>query len=1319
MKRAAWILLTPLAIFLVLSVAVKFYIGPKLEAWVLREVKSYSEQNLPVVIEAEGLEVYFLKPSVSIEKIHLIPRGELAEGLSDVLIDRTRLRIDLFQLLGGRLQLPAVVVEGVSGNIQLDPFMKDDSPAKELPLEMIFNLADKIPLQRIFIRSLHLNLESKKQSFKASIDDAGLLVTNMGRNITGKINIPQATLAYKDMGPFQVSFDTHLVLTRQSLRILQAGLRMQDSELLARGEFTNFKDILISPQGVLNLSTKSRLDNIYEQLKKVMPNTKLPVMSGEFTADIDGQFKGAKQFSGKIELTTKEVRLDNFDLGNAEVSGKFVNRKLTLSDVNVAHPAGKAKLLQSEIELENNFSFKAKAQVEELDLQRLFASLDLKNIPVGVGLQGVLPCEGELKNLTVKCTGVTLTGKDLWVKADSTPQGFPVINVKELKANGSVEVSPKAVSYKANLSIADNTGTTDGVITFADGFNINYATKNLDFKNIENFAKLHFSGSAALEGNTKGDSHAAIFDMKVNTKDFVFEGFRLGNLFSDLKYRKGHLIFEDVAGIMQKTQYLGGVDVNLNNNTLSGEVSAPTTDLVDIAKIIEGFFRIPFYMQGTGTAKASFSGPLDFWKMNYKVESSFKKGTIVTESFDKLIFNVVSENGNLQMTKVNLQKNSSTIAVTGGISSAQEMNILADGKGWKLEESEGLGKVSNSILGNLVFSSEVKGTVKAPHLLVKGSITDTSLEDQEVPDSHFNLNMDRNSLSGKVSMYGDKVLGQFQIPFEKGSAPLLIKMSTTNWNYTTMLALLGGANLLGEYESSLTSRIDLRSDSGDILKATGKITVDNFFLKRGNFNLHNKRPIEITAENGVGNIKNFELEGPASRVQIRGENFDANDLSLSVNANLDLRLLQIFLPFLEDLGGPINVATTISGPLAKPQILGTAKLDNAFVKIKGFPHPLEKIESDVVFSQSRIIINSIRGQIGGGTLRGDGSVTINGLKDLPTSIRGRLENVTFNVPDKVRTSGNADILFSGRWFPFTLSGTYHVSSALVEMEFGDNTTINGVRQSVYLPKAIRENRFEPVILDLQILMDKNIIVKNSLINGSVTGNLQVKGPPSSPVLLGRISTEKKTDLIFKDKLFEVITGNIEFNDPSEINPNIYISAQARVNEYDINVLAQGPSKNLDIRLTSIPPLSEPDIISLIALGVTSSQLDQSQSRNQATQTGFEIGAATIAKPISKTLEGTLGLNLQFSSEFDTARNISVPKVTLSRNISEKLKASGSRPVGDTESYDVKLEYKLNNNITAIGSYESRGAEENSSLSGTQRESVSVFGLDLEFKREFK
>jgi translocation and assembly module TamB len=170
----------------------------------------------------------------------------------------------------------------------------------------------------------------------------------------------------------------------------------------------------------------------------------------------------------------------------------------------------------------------------------------------------------------------------------------------------------------------------------------------------------------------------------------------------------------------------------------------------------------------------------------------------------------------------------------------------------------------------------------------------------------------------------------------------------------------------------------------------------------------------------------------------------------------------------------------------------------------------------------------------------------------------------------------------------------------------------------------------------------------------------------------------------------------------------------------VTVIAQGTAKNLTIRLTSVPPLSEQDIVSLIALGMTSSSIEQNTlSRSQAEQTGAEIGGAVLAKPIDKVFTKTLGLNFQVSNQYDSTRNISVPKVTLSRRVNEKVKASASRAVGDSQAYDVKLEYQLNNNWNAVGSYESKDTENDTTQTTNEANYQSVFGLDLEFKREFK
>lgn len=1322
MRRVFWILITPLAGFLVLWLAGSYFLAPQIEKWALNKIETYSAENLPVRAKAEKFEIGFFRPSVQLSGLTIQGTGELEKALPLARVERIRVRLDLFQLLAGRLSLAGVIIDSPEVNLNIDPFLESDAPPKELPMDQLFSILEDLPLQRILLKEAKVQVSSDKLKFNVNVDKGDLLLTNMGKNLTGKLNFPHLDLKMAKVGDFSGMIDGHLYLTRQSLRIIQLSTRLGNSEVRARGELTRFSQVTIKPSGVISVSANVDLTDIYNEIMRLRPDLKIPALAGNVATEVEAHFDGLKDIKAKALVDTRGLKVDIFELGDARIQGEYQDQTISFSEMRVQHPAGEAIFKKSELELGGNYRFKSTATVTDLDLQKLFHSLDLATIPVGLQLQGELPCEGSvLPSIQVTCSGAKISGRDLWVKAENKPSVPSIVEIDSMSASGQVKVTTQAVSYAAAVTMGTSSGTSDGVIDFAKGFKINYKTPQLELKNVKRLAGLKLVGSSSIDGSTEGDSHAAVFNMNLNARNFIFEDFTLGNLITNLKYRSGVLHFEDIAGAINKTQYIGDLDVDLNKDRLQGEFSVPTADLNDVALVFKNIYELPITVQGVGAAKARIDGPLNFWKMNYKLDSVFRNVFIGPENFDALTFNASATNGNIKADKVVLSRGNSTLNVLGGISSEKVMGLYADGKNWRLEESDIISKVNSNILGNLNFSAELKNAVSDPQILIKGSVVDTYFEEQEIPNSDFILTTTKHSFGGELSLFGDRVKGAFDIPFNAGSRPLAIKMTTKDWNFSSLLGLIGGANLASEYQSNLTSSVDLRSETGDLFKASGSIQASSLALKRGDLSFANQGPVDIAMDRGTVTIRNFHLQGPANNIQIRGNGFTAENLNLAVNAQCDLRLLQIFAPFLEDMGGPVTVAATLSGSVTKPEILGNANANNTYIKIKGFPHAIEKLSTEIVFSQSRVLVNGIRAQLAGGTITGEGGMQINGMKDLPTSVRLHLENVTLNVPDKVRTNGNADLQFAGRWFPFTLSGTYHVLNGLVEKEFTESDgSVAGVKQSLYLPKVIRENNFEPVLLDLQLLIDRNIVVKNSLIDGSVTGQLQVKGPPTNPVLLGRITMERNSKAIFKDKIFEVQNGVIDFNDPDEINPNLYLSANSRIAEYDINLIAQGPSKNLTIRMTSVPPLQEHEIISLIALGVTSSNMEQNlQSRQQAEQLGVEIGGAVLAKPINQLTDSTLGLNFQVTSQYDTIRNISVPKLTLSRRLSEKVKVSYSRPVGDSQSDDIKLEYIINNNFTGIGSFENRGFNENSSLQSTQKESQSIFGLDIEFKREFK
>ncbi|WP_413290841.1 translocation/assembly module TamB domain-containing protein [Bdellovibrio sp. HCB337] len=1325
MKRVLLILLPPLVFLIALGAALKYWAIPNAESWALRKVKSFSETNLPVVIEAESIKFQFLKGAASVEKISVTAKPEFKKYLENATVESLKVNLDIFQLFTGRVQVSAILLDSPEVRVQLDPFLETPSKPQALPLNQVFEFLDKLPVERVFVHNLNLALESKKQNTSADLQGADLLLGNHQNSVTARVDVPSVALKVLGHGPIQSRFDVSVVLGRDSLRILRAGARYGDSEIILKGDFEKFSQVTLHPRANLEATGELKLQEIMQQVRPIFSGYKLPGVLGEATAKVNIQIDGTDKITGKVDAKTRDVKIAAFSLGNASIQGIFKGNSLIFPDVVLNHPAGTAKLTNTELELNDTLAFKTHAKVSSLDMQKLFTALNLHEIPVWMNLQGDLPCQGQFKSpIKVTCDG-NIAADNILVTSDFKNKKAVIADVARMTAKGQVEITDKAVTYKAQLQLGSNTGESSGTVDFAKGFKIKYSSPRLDFSNIRNLANLKFKGYGSLEGGTTGDSHAAVFDMKLKTHDFSFEDYYLGQLSGTLSYKASHLYLDDVQGLLPRSSYQGALEVDLHNSRIVGRIKAPTLELSDIARVFESHYAFPLSVRALGAADMSFSGPLDFWKMSYQLDSKFRSGQLAGESFDELVLNAQSTQGQLQLQKAYLKKNLTTITATGGISSQQDMNIKVEGRNFRLDESDFITKMSTNIFGIMNFSSQIQGKVTEPDMAMRGSITETVLNEQETPSSFFDLKIKKHLMEGNANLFGHRIQADWLLPF--GESPMRFRLKTVDWNYASLLAILTGNPYQNEYDSSLTADVDLNSENGQWQKASGSIQIKNLFLKRSSLSFRNPDPIQIRLDHGKIRIQNFNLEGPQNSIHLKGQDFTFNNMNVNLVANTELRLFHMFFPFLDDLGGSVQASATVSGSLLKPQILGSLSTNNSFVKIKGLPHPIERIQTEVSFSQTRVLINSVKAQMAGGLVSADGNITINGPRDLPISIRINLDGVNLNIPEKVRTSGSADLLLSGKWFPFLLSGTYRVSSGIFEREFTDDSgnTLAMSRQSIYLPKILRQSAFESLILDVQILFEKSFLVKNSLVDGSVQGNLQVKGPISNPILLGRLQADKNTRLIFKDKEFEVQTANVLFNNPDEINPDLYVSAQARVSDYDIMILAQGPAKNLkSLRLSSVPPLPEQDIISLLALGITSNRFDstaQGRSGEQSAQAGYELGFAIFNQSINKISQGSLGLNVQVSTFYDSTRNISVPKLTLSRKITNRINASASRTMGsEVSDVEVKLRYLINNNVSAIGSYENtQTLQGGQGLTTTSRPKENVFGLDLEFRKEFK
>jgi translocation and assembly module TamB len=166
------------------------------------------------------------------------------------------------------------------------------------------------------------------------------------------------------------------------------------------------------------------------------------------------------------------------------------------------------------------------------------------------------------------------------------------------------------------------------------------------------------------------------------------------------------------------------------------------------------------------------------------------------------------------------------------------------------------------------------------------------------------------------------------------------------------------------------------------------------------------------------------------------------------------------------------------------------------------------------------------------------------------------------------------------------------------------------------------------------------------------------------------------------------------------------------------MLVQGHGQAPQISFSSQPPLSQPQIVSLLALGMTGSNIgadDRKTNELQNANTSAALGAALLSKAGGKKVKENFGVDVTVSSSQPTPDNASSPKVTLSKQWTPKFGASASSTIQSNPNNSVKLEYKMNQNVSVIGSWDGHETLKDQQTNTT----TNVLGLDLQYKVQFK
>jgi autotransporter translocation and assembly factor TamB len=191
------------------------------------------------------------------------------------------------------------------------------------------------------------------------------------------------------------------------------------------------------------------------------------------------------------------------------------------------------------------------------------------------------------------------------------------------------------------------------------------------------------------------------------------------------------------------------------------------------------------------------------------------------------------------------------------------------------------------------------------------------------------------------------------------------------------------------------------------------------------------------------------------------------------------------------------------------------------------------------------------------------------------------------------------------------------------------------------------------------------------INLRLLGDLYLYKDPGQEISLTGSFDSISGTYSFQGRRFDVVeTSSINFR--GDLNPEIYITVNRLISGVETRVSIFGPLDQPELRLASVPPLDQSDILSLILFNTSTNQLSAAQQQELVVRAGT-LAAGFLATPILAAIENELGLDV---FEIDPGEFGTGPKVTIGEELAPGLVARFSRQFGQDAYDEAVIEYYL-------------------------------------------
>jgi len=987
---------------------------------------------------------------------------------------------------------------------------------------------------------------------------------------------------------------------------------------------------------------------------------------------VDGR-PAAPAVEGQVKLSG--ARLGGYAPGDVSARLRFAGAELELQRVEVTATGGNV-VARGKVKLLPTPTLEAEARLEGTELGDALARFGLPGAWVSMRVKGDVRASGPLSPLALRGQA-SLELADFRVM-DGHPWDQPRPGETTVLSfrRGTLETRVLATAEKVRLEDARIRAGAEVLTAQADlyldgdrGFAIDLAG-GIDLSELSHVASVPMGGRATIEGRVRAAPYGnPRIEAAARVREFRFLDLDLGETTASILYAGGPsylLVASEIAGRKGETRYAGGLGVDLARSPprLTGgrfEASGRLRDLFEVAMPRLPTARVARdALDAAAQAEATLSGPSDAVDARFTVRLG--PGALLGRPFDSgLATGRIEAGKRAAFDQAELRRGAGAARASGWIGLGAPFPWELDGSAAGLALGD-LGLPGSRWEGTASGQAQLTGSFERPRLRFAASGEGVQALGIPVGGVQVGGTLEGEALAVTGSIEGVRFAGQARTG---GAMSFEARAEVDVEDVTRFLPGGPPAGLRARVRGEARAEGSLRT-----LAATrAQLDLSEVQGGYGDFRVQNQGPVQIATADGRVEVRALTLVGVNTELVVSGSREADGKLSLGADGTLDLRLLGGLLPGIARPHGRLQVEGYVSGTLADPLLVGTGRLREAGFQIRDLPVTFSALSGDLAFSQNRVIFDRLPALVNGGRAELSGEAELQ--RFVPTKVRAsaKLDEVNLRIPATLPSTVTGQLAVTGTWDSMLLSGRLDVIRALYTERVDLEKSLLEFRRRTAAPRVF-DRKGEWLRFDVALVLGGDIRIENDLVRGGVRGELTLTGTVGTPGLVGSVALAPGSVATFRGHDFTLTHAVADLTERRRIRAQLDVHGEAQVRDYQILMHTFGPFEDPQLQLSSVPALTQEDIITLLSVGFT--------SRDTAVTSGVG-GAATAAA--AQALFTAAGLDeqvkrflprggavrdfsLRITSAYSESSSRVVPKAEFETKVKEWLRLRYQAPIAE-------------------------------------------------------